>query len=681
MIDLKLFAPERNSHVIYCISHCLSVTANFFDVGASSTRIDDEAVHEFLASEDVQLLCAYQKAIGGGGEGRRSADDEQKLNSEDTNNRGYKLAFTLQLDPDVEESLQFYKVPIGGSGGSGGEIGGGGLRKDFKVGVISIRGGVLNTIYNSVSKVFSPKLSVRQRSVYSSEVAQLLAQLQERISSNLGLPQTGITSLSDESRHWRQMSELADNKADTERANYFSAAFAGLHEQLLDMAEQNSLQYLEDSLDQLNVKLDELWKSPRNYPENRMVDVLDVIAWTLVELCCDQLNNDDLWSGNTMATTGTITHVQDIIDSWNQVCDTSTRLFWPNYAQRQWLGEPHVPSSGARLKERLDEIGTLRRLHSELSNLLCADETQATWQLLGQMFRPFRRINILDIGGLGERKWQVAKGEMERILRPIDEKIAILLKAKLSGHLSNPRQMMVVFTKYRVITERKAVLEFLRAEREHFLDAAKMLVEDLRKALTTTTTAAEAENNARVLHQPSDSFVSAMCRECRFLKTCEHQIDEILSVTHMLQLDVDSNELLQQLQGLREEVKSALNANFEKWCSDSERAIKSGELSLRDDQSVVEFDKSERQQMRVTFDGQLITFCLDYKELEVLGFRLPAHLKHVVVHAQRFIRHARQLQQIAAFHNTIGDRMIPCQRPIMLKQAIELARLVQGEMP
>jgi len=34
---------------------------------------------------------------------------------------------------------------------------------------------------------------------------------------------------------------------------------------------------------------------------------------------------------------------------------------------------------------------------------------------------------------------------------------------------------------------------------------------------------------------------------------------------------------------------------------------------------------------------------------------------------------------IATFHNTIGDRMIPCQRPIMLKNALELQYLVQSE--
>lgn len=35
--------------------------------------------------------------------------------------------------------------------------------------------------------------------------------------------------------------------------------------------------------------------------------------------------------------------------------------------------------------------------------------------------------------------------------------------------------------------------------------------------------------------------------------------------------------------------------------------------------------------------------------------------------------------QIANFHNTIGDRMIPSQRPMMLASALELSKLVQEQ--
>lgn len=94
---------------------------------------------------------------------------------------------------------------------------------------------------------------------------------------------------------------------------------------------------------------------------------------------------------------------------------------------------------------------------------------------------------------------------------------------------------------------------------------------------------------------------------------------------------------------------------------------------------MVEFERDGRQLMRVTFYTPLVTFCHDVRQLESLGLRIPPDLRAACTHATAFMASARRLQQIAAFHNTIGDRMIVCQRPIMLNNAIELSRLVQSE--
>lgn len=100
---------------------------------------------------------------------------------------------------------------------------------------------------------------------------------------------------------------------------------------------------------------------------------------------------------------------------------------------------------------------------------------------------------------------------------------------------------------------------------------------------------------------------------------------------------------------------------------------------LKDDKPVVEFEKQGRHLMQVTFKPKLVTFCHDVRELENLGFRIPIELRETASHAIKFMAYARRLQQISTFHNTIGDRMVPCQRPIMLKNAVELSRLVQSE--
>lgn len=83
--------------------------------------------------------------------------------------------------------------------------------------------------------------------------------------------------------------------------------------------------------------------------------------------------------------------------------------------------------------------------------------------------------------------------------------------------------------------------------------------------------------------------------------------------------------------------------------------------------------------MRVTFNPRLVTFCQDVRQLEALGLSVPLELRDTCTLATTFTAAARRLQQIANFHNTIGDRMIACQRPIMLSNARELSGLVRGE--
>ena len=47
--------------------------------------------------------------------------------------------------------------------------------------------------------------------------------------------------------------------------------------------------------------------------------------------------------------------------------------------------------------------------------------------------------------------------------------------------------------------------------------------------------------------------------------------------------------------------------------------------------------------------------------------------------AKKFASQAKSLEQIANFHNTIGDRMITSQRPMMLDAAVGLAKLVKDQ--
>ena len=61
------------------------------------------------------------------------------------------------------------------------------------------------------------------------------------------------------------------------------------------------------------------------------------------------------------------------------------------------------------------------------------------------------------------------------------------------------------------------------------------------------------------------------------------------------------------------------------------------------------------------------------------GYNIPNKIMATSEMARKFAKLARDLERIANFHNTIGDRMITSQRPLMLDAAVSLATLVKEQ--
>lgn len=107
--------------------------------------------------------------------------------------------------------------------------------------------------------------------------------------------------------------------------------------------------------------------------------------------------------------------------------------------------------------------------------------------------------------------------------------------------------------------------------------------------------------------------------------------------------------------------------------------------------------------MKVNFNPDIELLIREVKMLKVLGYSIPSEIEKVSETGKKFLRQAKSLEQvatyikiylqnkyvftgqiyntfqIASFHNTIGDRMIPSQRPMMLSSAVELSKLVNQQ--
>ncbi|XP_067623203.1 cytoplasmic dynein 2 heavy chain 1-like [Eurosta solidaginis] len=630
----------------------INTSVEYFAATTSTGQAADEhltAIHEFLENDELTVIAAVHNKSDG------------------------SIKFHHRI-PGDEVCLLFYKIPQVSSGGGGcgssksgstniASATGNEVGYDQPLGILTLEGGLVKSIYNSVSRVFSPQAEAR-KTEYSSELSGLLENLHVSLGSTLGLPQSGITSVKDEIKFWKQkINKKSSSRIDREMSQVFIGVLEKIDKQISSIDHGNTSTSIEEFLDSSHNSLDELWRLPYQYPQARMADLLDIIGNRLLEICVEQLLMEDIWNLNSHHVNTLMSQCIDTADSWLQLCDSLTRLFWPNYVQHPWVGEPHVPKRGHLFKDRLTEIKNIRNLYKQIVTLLGDEETK---QMLYES-SPFKEINIFDTTSLGQSKWNKALQYFEQVLQPIDERIAAALKAELHNHLSNPRQVILIFSKYETLIQRPAVLELLTIEREQFLQSLQILLQDLRKAMSDTNM------------EPDSGHLSVICNECRWLKVVQYQIKEIEKVSHLISGRDGYDKIIKAVQEIKEETESLLRTNFEIWCGQCSTSVKSGDLKLREDQPVVKFEKEGRQLMRVTFNPKLVTFCQDVREFENLGYNVPSELRSSAMHASKFMSYARRLQQISTFHNTIGDRMIPCQRPIMLKNAVELSKLVQSE--
>uniref|UniRef100_A0A1A9WMF6 Dynein heavy chain, cytoplasmic n=1 Tax=Glossina brevipalpis TaxID=37001 RepID=A0A1A9WMF6_9MUSC len=609
----------------------LNTSVEYFAVhNRSGAELDKQTavILEFLENDDLTVISAVHNKA------------ENKI----------KFQHGLPTDKD-EYCLLFYKIPQVGSKPVAGQATTAAVTKTTittnieqrqpALGILTLEGGLVKSIYNSVSRVFSPH----------STAARL----------NIGFASDG--AIKDEIKYWRQkVNEKSSSRSERESTQAFLHILQNIDQQI-DSIDYEKTGSIEEFLNSSHNNLDELWRLPYQYSQQRMADLMDVLGDQLMQICLDPLLKEDVWNISNFHVSSLMSQLLDTADSWLQLCDSLTRLFWPNYAKHPWVGETHLPKGVQLLKERIMDIRNIKSLYKQISFLLNDYESEEIMRTES----PFKNFNIFETSVAGRTKWNKALQVFEQLLQPIDERIASALKVQLSQHMSNPRQVIFIFSKYETLIQRPTVLELLTIEREQFMQSLHILLQDLRKAMSDTNM------------EPDTGHLSVICNECRWLKVVQHEIQEIEKVSHLINGREGFDIVDKATQEIKEENESLLRTNFEIWCGQCTTAVKSGELKLRDDQPVVKFEKEGRKLMRVTFNPQLVTFCQDVREFENLDFHVPSELRTAAKHASKYICFARRLQQIATFHNTIGDRMVPCQRPIMLKNAMELSKLVQSE--
>lgn len=120
--------------------------------------------------------------------------------------------------------------------------------------------------------------------------------------------------------------------------------------------------------------------------------ILLFAALNILEFCSDRLYElDDIWDMKSLQVFQTVTDIMEVVDAWLQVCDSLTRLFWPNYGRHAWIGEPHIPKNARAFLERLKEVQNVRNVYKEIVCLF--NEINQIDKSHRRIFGPFQGKN------------------------------------------------------------------------------------------------------------------------------------------------------------------------------------------------------------------------------------------------------------------------------------------------
>lgn len=405
------------------------------------------------------------------------------------------------------------------------------------------------------------------------EVKSLIENLQTNLSVFLGVAETGILSIKDEIHFWRQKAQQSPTKSDKEAAKTFSVHLENLNGIIVEfqnMKGQQKLKSLDNLMDKMQYILDELWRiQSHQFPQNRMVSIIDVLSQLVVNCCIDDMNEqDNIWTSSSITINNLINNVLDIINNWMQVCDSMTRLFWTNCEHHMWIGSPYVSAIMTKFKNRMQEILEIKQIYKQITILSQEDDTID--MTAKDYFHTFRDINIFDTSLIGEKYWTTAKMKFDKSLANVDEKVVLNIKYSIQNSLNNPRQVIYIFTKYENIMNRPKIKDTLRIECDHLHQAIIVFVNELKAILLDCKS---------ITQKNDDGQVSAVVTEIKWLKIIAYQMQQVDKVCQSVLNDLDDyEELIKLVNSFQKEIEQMLMQNYDKWCEQSLASVANGDL-------------------------------------------------------------------------------------------------------
>ncbi|XP_069998938.1 cytoplasmic dynein 2 heavy chain 1 isoform X2 [Penaeus vannamei] len=629
----------------------LTTTGNYFSVPLSepslNALVDDPSLNNFLDSGSCQLLGAQLMPD----EGRIIFNT--KVDSPSTKD---KLLVFFKIKPDVITADNLADVFVS-----------------------SMIDSPISSLYHSLQTLYAPILlkDSEWSGTLDPRLQSLVTELSEglgsmlRKQSSVGASDKGATSshlagilnVKDETQYWAEIANNPKNRDEKEMAQGFYNCLDPIAKEFSGL-DAVSLLDAEDILENTHNLLDELWRL--DYPQSRMEHLLDIIANQITRYVQGKLSEEDLWGGQFAQIEKNLSEGITLCDKWVDSCSKLTGIFWKSGVDQMWENEVFVPEYCKNVSKRLNEILSLRTLHKQLTRLLSISEQEEL--KTADSFKPFAGLKPVQYNPYTEPLWQAAVRQFENSLKPAEQRIAGKLRAQLRNMNSSAYQLMQEFKRYKELIKRESIQKELLSEREMLLSELSTYIRTISSDFSST-----AVNGPRRL-----ANVPEVVSNIYWVKPIHAKVLDIGKTADALLNDLNGyDDLKRNIGEFCEELDDYHNDQFDSWSREMLQRIESEELSLATDSPVLSFSSSRL--LRVNYNPRLVGLVREVSQLSILGHKIHPDIIKTAKLAQKFMKQAKSLEEIANFHNTIGDQMIPSQRAMMLEAALALSGLVQEQ--
>ena len=528
-------------------------------------------------------------------------------------------------------------------------------------------------------------------------------------------PLEAITSPLDEFSLW---SECAYSKDVSERtrtaANEVYRAFEPVKTRFENLDELSDEDVLE-LVDEVGDALDAAWRVPSGnnsasgspggqFPRRRAEHLMRIVGQSLVGHVQARLREVSLWSDGFKSIEGTLRFGHRCLAKWERTAADLTELNWREGTGgcQHWTGQAFRDPELSKARERLDEVFRMREAQAELAELLSPEEVKSL--ALSDVFGPFAHLDPLRVSEYTAPLWEAARGDYDRRMAPIEERMSQKLREHFGGSLlpslqasmrsrgddsadamAQPHQVLREVARYAELLRRPAVAQSLSVERNALADALERFLGDVKSECDARARSGDGPGGAgRNTTEKVEAVVWATQARERVAvarETCAALVITTRDTGGNRVQDAEQDaagrrgsDSAKEAKHLLREIDNLRKTLFKDWQEGIVDRL--GEFKLDLGSKLMDLDSSSTGQVKLHYNSELVSLLREVRQLSALGFTIRRDIAAEAETARKFYRHGMVLRQVANFYNNIASEMISCQKPMMLDDAVKFEEVL-----